>query len=348
MKWKSYKSVFIFSSPQSFYLPGSADEHDKQLEDWNLKAPPLYLWSRRDWTFRHNEIARRYNHIFQQKLHVEGNNVRNSLMMEEGYGWYQDYYSLYASGESPYILDGVPDVNNEAEPGAGSYTHIHRDDTDIDRKNNLNEMESDGRGQTKRSVHGNLECSTPDEESIDLEFSSPTHSPTGSKALREDFGTPEIKNTEKGCTDKEKRPGQDFPIVSERGGVQTGYSTVAESSNSFPADTNLGNYWWHSMNMQSHGYSGSFNNHFGQGFYADGRQLNGSENWEGQQYIPAPVLQTNSSQEYVPQNLINSEFQQYGSSSYVPYPDYSGTPMASVSGSYGFAYQPEHAHPNKT
>lgn len=46
---------------QSFYLPGSIDLEDQQLEQWNLKPPPLSLWSRSDWTMKHQEITIRYN-----------------------------------------------------------------------------------------------------------------------------------------------------------------------------------------------------------------------------------------------------------------------------------------------
>ncbi|KAJ0965159.1 hypothetical protein J5N97_026297 [Dioscorea zingiberensis] len=46
---------------KSFYLPGSVDVEDQQLEQWNLKPPPLSLWSRPDWTVKHEEITLRYN-----------------------------------------------------------------------------------------------------------------------------------------------------------------------------------------------------------------------------------------------------------------------------------------------
>ncbi|XP_020593200.1 protein ENHANCED DOWNY MILDEW 2 [Phalaenopsis equestris] len=44
-------------SGKSFYLPGSIDVHDKQIEQWNVKPPVLYLWSRPDWTSKHKSIA---------------------------------------------------------------------------------------------------------------------------------------------------------------------------------------------------------------------------------------------------------------------------------------------------
>ncbi|XP_057765554.1 protein ENHANCED DOWNY MILDEW 2-like [Salvia miltiorrhiza] len=47
---------------KSFYLPGSVDVNDKQIEDWNNTAPVLYLWSRRAWTPKHKAIAKKHSH----------------------------------------------------------------------------------------------------------------------------------------------------------------------------------------------------------------------------------------------------------------------------------------------
>lgn len=44
-------------SGKSFYLPGSIDVNDKQIEQWNVRPPVLYLWSRPDWTEKHKGIA---------------------------------------------------------------------------------------------------------------------------------------------------------------------------------------------------------------------------------------------------------------------------------------------------
>ncbi|WOK99959.1 protein ENHANCED DOWNY MILDEW 2 [Canna indica] len=57
--WKDGQSL----AGKSFYLPGSVDENDKQLEQWNVSPPPLYLWSRYDWSMKHKEIAKRLGHL---------------------------------------------------------------------------------------------------------------------------------------------------------------------------------------------------------------------------------------------------------------------------------------------
>lgn len=47
---------------KSFYLPGSLDVSDKQMDQWNASAPPLYLWSHSDWTEKHKKIAEGHGH----------------------------------------------------------------------------------------------------------------------------------------------------------------------------------------------------------------------------------------------------------------------------------------------
>ncbi|KAK6947009.1 hypothetical protein RJ641_000482 [Dillenia turbinata] len=49
-------------SGKSFYLPGSVDIHDKQIEQWNVNAPLLYLWSHPVWLDKHRAIANRHGH----------------------------------------------------------------------------------------------------------------------------------------------------------------------------------------------------------------------------------------------------------------------------------------------
>ncbi|KAM3256072.1 hypothetical protein ACQJBY_048925 [Aegilops geniculata] len=53
---------------KSFYLPGSLDVNDKIVQGWNASAPPLYLWSRSDWTKKHKEVAKVHNHTSVGKI----------------------------------------------------------------------------------------------------------------------------------------------------------------------------------------------------------------------------------------------------------------------------------------
>ncbi|XP_038703910.1 protein ENHANCED DOWNY MILDEW 2-like [Tripterygium wilfordii] len=67
-------------SGKSFYLPGSVDVFDKQLEQWNLNPPPLYLWSRSDWTARHKAIAQECNNMpkMQEEMYRKETNLDQS------------------------------------------------------------------------------------------------------------------------------------------------------------------------------------------------------------------------------------------------------------------------------
>ncbi|CAN7122229.1 unnamed protein product [Brassica rapa subsp. narinosa] len=51
-------------SGKSFYLPGSVNNEDQQLEEsWNLVSPPLSLWSHPDFAAKHRAIAEMHNHL---------------------------------------------------------------------------------------------------------------------------------------------------------------------------------------------------------------------------------------------------------------------------------------------
>lgn len=60
---------------QSFYLPGSVDVNNKQMEQWNRIPPPLYFWSRQDWTAKHKAIAQQQGHLHRGRevSHMVGN-----------------------------------------------------------------------------------------------------------------------------------------------------------------------------------------------------------------------------------------------------------------------------------
>ncbi|KAM0010847.1 putative [histone H3]-lysine(4) N-trimethyltransferase chromatin regulator PHD family [Helianthus debilis subsp. tardiflorus] len=62
----------------SFYLPGSVDVNDKIMDQWNNIVPPLYLWSRPDWTNKYKSIAQKHGHIPQvQRLQSEENEPKS-------------------------------------------------------------------------------------------------------------------------------------------------------------------------------------------------------------------------------------------------------------------------------
>ncbi|KAF8712051.1 hypothetical protein HU200_028883 [Digitaria exilis] len=72
-------------SGKAFYLPGSVDLNDKTVEGWNASAPPLYLWSRPDWTKKHMKIAEEHCHTSIGKIacHVEEENLLDDLLVRK-------------------------------------------------------------------------------------------------------------------------------------------------------------------------------------------------------------------------------------------------------------------------
>ncbi|KAI6679102.1 hypothetical protein NL676_039898 [Syzygium grande] len=67
-------------SGKSFYLPGSIDMEDKQIEQWNNKPPLLYLWSRRDWTAKHRTIAQKQGHLPTKRKRPQSSDDRNGSL----------------------------------------------------------------------------------------------------------------------------------------------------------------------------------------------------------------------------------------------------------------------------
>lgn len=65
--------MFLVLFSQAFYLPGSVDVNDKTLDDWNVSTPPLYLWSRPDWTPKHKEIAKIAGHLSKARENQDEN-----------------------------------------------------------------------------------------------------------------------------------------------------------------------------------------------------------------------------------------------------------------------------------
>lgn len=108
-------------SYQSFYLPGSIDIHDNQMEQWNLKPPLLYLWSRSDWTEKHKAIAIRQGHISKQpeESPVKENHEETGVKGQEED---QDIY-----GDIAKMLNDLPVLNDQVEAPEVTSTFFHED-----------------------------------------------------------------------------------------------------------------------------------------------------------------------------------------------------------------------------
>ncbi|XXG44793.1 hypothetical protein AAC387_Pa02g0051 [Persea americana] len=136
---------------KSFYLPGSIDVYDKQLEQWNLKPPLLYLWSRSDWTAKHKAIATRQGHMSQrpEESPVKENDEEAKVEDQE------DDHDFY--GDIAKMLNDLPVLNDQAEalevkrtvsPGEQMEESLSKDDNQSDRgrcKDNDSRTDRSGR-----------------------------------------------------------------------------------------------------------------------------------------------------------------------------------------------------------
>ncbi|KAK1267978.1 hypothetical protein QJS04_geneDACA005223 [Acorus gramineus] len=100
-------------SGKSFYLPGSVDVKDKQMEQWNVKPPVLYLWSHKNWTQRHWTIAERHGHTSRQIKEscpaIEEKTRPQNLDQHKEED--QDVF-----GDLPSILDDIPGAEEQTIP----------------------------------------------------------------------------------------------------------------------------------------------------------------------------------------------------------------------------------------
>ncbi|KAJ4950838.1 hypothetical protein NE237_027670 [Protea cynaroides] len=112
---------------KSFYLPGSIDVNDKQMEQWNVKPPLLWLWSRPDWTSKHKEIAFKQGHVSkeQRRLSMEENldtkvpdqSPKVRPAMDNPKEGDQDHYGdISKLGHIPSRTQDLPKQKDETEP----------------------------------------------------------------------------------------------------------------------------------------------------------------------------------------------------------------------------------------
>ncbi|KAG7037353.1 Protein ENHANCED DOWNY MILDEW 2, partial [Cucurbita argyrosperma subsp. argyrosperma] len=128
-----------FLSGKSFYLPGSVNAKDKQMDQWNVRPPVLYLWSRRDWADKHKAIAQEHDHLRPRKQEEsekektsDTSRVRQPEESEKGKS--SDLSRLRQKEDSGMGLGSETSRPNqsESEKGRSSKTsddHIHLNDT---------------------------------------------------------------------------------------------------------------------------------------------------------------------------------------------------------------------------
>lgn len=112
-------------SGKSFYLPGSIDIHDKQVQQWNNTTPPLSLWSRSDWTAEHRKIAKSRHHFWLPGHSPPPQQPHWNYLMEEQHDCYGDFSNLEDEyGDLNRMLDDVPEHNDGFVPGPGGQPPI--------------------------------------------------------------------------------------------------------------------------------------------------------------------------------------------------------------------------------
>ncbi|KAL5804012.1 hypothetical protein ACOSQ3_030812 [Xanthoceras sorbifolium] len=178
-----------FLSGKSFYLPGSVDENDKQMDQWNLVSPPLSLWSRHDWTAKHKAIAEKNGHINREHegSNLEKNSNETRIIdqhMEDDSGQYGD----------TSMLTDLPLQINEAEKLRHMATKGHKESSpvsDSDKRNTIDYRKNQSSKDTRKREHHNKNRgsemsrkSAADEQSggrrtgMEISSGTPHHSPT--------------------------------------------------------------------------------------------------------------------------------------------------------------------------
>ncbi|KAG4923840.1 hypothetical protein JHK87_049380 [Glycine soja] len=109
---------------KSFYLPGSVDANDRQIDQWNVKPPPLYLWSRPDWTDKHKAIARKHGHFISQRglLRIESFDKEKSPASHT-----LDDSSGFDSMPGHDILNLTDAPINEGQTGCSPHGNVDRE-----------------------------------------------------------------------------------------------------------------------------------------------------------------------------------------------------------------------------
>lgn len=150
----------VILAGKSFYLPGSINVYNQQMDQWNIVSPPLYLWSRPDWTAKHKAVAMQQGHI--RKSEAEGNIVHTGItnyLMQETHDCYGDFSDILTScGDISSLLDDIPEISIDAECNQNQHFGVPEQD-----------MCYEGKDEN--------ETSPAEDMCIDMDLSTPTNSP---------------------------------------------------------------------------------------------------------------------------------------------------------------------------
>lgn len=154
---KNYPYDLIWENEQqlsgkSFYLPGSVDVNDNQMDQWNVKPPPLYLWSRPDWTSKHMAVAMKHNHLSkeQKEMHMEvnGNESRHSEEMDISPS--REHHAAASNVDLPKQKDAVADETVSTVRKNSGVKSPPKHDTGVHKNNDTDYRNSKDRNNKKK------------------------------------------------------------------------------------------------------------------------------------------------------------------------------------------------------
>ncbi|XP_019183409.1 PREDICTED: protein ENHANCED DOWNY MILDEW 2 isoform X1 [Ipomoea nil] len=150
---------------KAFYLPGSVDANDKTLEDWNVSTPPLYLWSRPDWTPKHKEIAKLAGHLSKARGKQDENQCEKAAPGDD-LGSRDCQVESSRRGEDRCVPDNKPEL-------AQSQTGINGCLEEQSRNNSSavevqNDHDSGVKQSDENSKQQGIQCSKEQRESTDI------------------------------------------------------------------------------------------------------------------------------------------------------------------------------------
>lgn len=121
--------TFVFLPFQSFYLPGSVDVNDKQMDQWNAKPPPLSFWSRRDWTLKHQAIAKNHGDLYRrQEILQRDDNCKEMNVHEypsEDKRFCNEIPLQSYTAEKAELNGTAPNVTESQKEGSGLGSEVH-------------------------------------------------------------------------------------------------------------------------------------------------------------------------------------------------------------------------------
>lgn len=110
------------------------------MEQWNLRAPPLSLWSRRDFTAKHKDIAQKHGHLSKQP---EDSGMEKNLPEDIIHNHPTDNHEH--CGDISMLIDDLPTQSDRPEKfrGGALVTESHKESSPCSR-NDRGSLESKG------------------------------------------------------------------------------------------------------------------------------------------------------------------------------------------------------------